>query len=197
MNPYQLKKQAKEEVRLRMARKNAYSSIMKRAILAIVIIAILGWGGWSLFNKSNTGTPTEVISQNGIHWHTQLTIVINGENFSIPGSIGLGVSESPIHTHTDSGVIHMEFPGLVTTERIKLSRFFEIWGKTLTSQCIFENCANGSSTLTMAVNGKSSADFGNYVMRDNDKVLISFGKDDAVEVSKKYYDLGTPVDASK
>lgn len=211
-NDYFFKKQAKEEARFRAARKITFNSGAKRAALFIVGIAIVFWIGWRVLyntNDSSNSNASEVISYSGIHWHSKLIVIINGEKIKIPANIGLGVIHNPLHTHDDTGVIHLEFSGLATTEGVKLKRFFEVWGKTLTNECVFDYCANGSthsinsgqaglpqagsSTLTMAVNGEENTDLGNYSMKDNDKILLSFGEKNAVELSKENFDLEAPV----
>lgn len=46
---------------------------------------------------------------------------------------------------------------------VKLSEFFEIWGKPFDGQAV-----------KMKVNGQENTEFGNYMMRDHDRIEIVF-----------------------
>lgn len=112
-----------------------------------------------------------------IHWHPHLTIVINGNQTAISAGIGLyNNSEALIHTHDDSGVLHMEqtFP---QNETLTLGYFFhEVWNQTLNASCIFEHCTNATHELAMWVNGARSHEYASYSMRDRDIIILIFGK---------------------
>lgn len=209
MNEYQLKKQAKELERQKTERKRATKRLARGVILPIFISAVIvGFFVWSGRDSRDTAridgdtdSLSDVVLLNNrgqFHIHTQLKIFINGKEIPIPEGIGVqGHNLLAVHTHVDNGTLHMHKSGIVTKKDISLGKFFEIWGKTLTPECIFENCNNGSSTLTMAVNGKPSTEFGNYVMQDNDRILLSFGEGNAAELSGEHYNLIEPVDASE
>ena len=68
----------------------------------------------------------------------------------------------------------MEFSGLVKESDLRLGRFFEIWGKTFSQDCIFDKCAGPQNQLTMLINGKENFEFESYIMRDGDKIEIIF-----------------------
>jgi hypothetical protein len=140
-------------------------------ILIAVGIFIIGW-----FLISKTSTPEgDVIARNGLHWHSNLTIDILGELQDIPAGIGLaGLPHNPLHTHDRDSVIHMEFNGKVTDSDLRLSKFFQIWGKEFNKDCIFDKCSGSDNQLTMLVNGKENGEFENYIMQDKDKIEIIF-----------------------
>lgn len=135
----------------------------------IFLVIILG----VIFNKIST-SQLDIISKNGLHWHLELTIKINGETRGIPDNIGMTPREMPIHTHAKDGIVHLEFPGKVLKEDIKLSKFFQIWGKTFNKDCILDKCSGPEGRLKMFVNEKENFEFENYVMRDDDKIEIIF-----------------------
>lgn len=129
---------------------------------------------WFLLTKYST-SESDIIANNGLHWHADLSIKISGQEQDIPAGIGLGgLPHKPVHTHDRDGVIHMEFSGLVRKEDIKLGKFFQIWGKTFNKDCIFDKCSGSDGQLKMLVNGKDNPEFENYVMRDGDKIEIIF-----------------------
>ena len=139
---------------------------------ALILIAILlGWSKWLQSSDPN------VIAQNGLHWHPRLSITVKGAEVPIPPNIGVGpqyagmptfdasMKMAAMHTHEDMPVIHLEFPGLVREKDIVLGNFFQIWGKDMGS---FGN------NVRMVVNGKESTEYENYVMRDGDRIELTF-----------------------
>ena len=72
------------------------------------------------------------------------------------------------------GVIHLEFPALVTKENTKLGNFFKIWGKQFDSNCIFEFCNGKNGMVKFFVNSKANKDYENYLMGDGDKIEIRY-----------------------
>jgi hypothetical protein len=69
------------------------------------------------------------------HIHAQLSIEHNGAKVQVPANIGMvSAGEAMIciywlHTHDDSGTIHIEAPGGNYT----LADFFAVWGEPLSS----------------------------------------------------------------
>ncbi|OGG79958.1 hypothetical protein A3A39_01075 [Candidatus Kaiserbacteria bacterium RIFCSPLOWO2_01_FULL_54_13] len=130
-------------------------------IISIVVL-IGGLFGWSkLLQSSDPG----VIAQKGIHWHPRLEIYIKGEKIEIPENIGIGAVHQPVHTHDDLPIIHLEFGGVVREKDLELGNFFRNWGKDMRS---FGN------NMRMTVNGAESTEFGDYMMRDGDKIELHY-----------------------
>lgn len=145
---------------------------MSKTIIIFGII-FMGIGIW--FFVSQSSMPEDVIAKNGLHWHSELTIKINGENQDIPAGLGLErLPHNPIHTHDRDSVIHMEFAGAVEKDDLKLGNFFKVWGKTFNKDCIFDNCSGADNQLTMLINGRENFEFESYIMRDGDKIEIIF-----------------------
>ncbi len=144
-------------------------------IAAVVLIAGGGISGGVLFLVTRPSSPPlAIISQQGIHWHAGLTIKILGQYQEIPANIGIDITERPIHTHKLDDIIHMEFSGLVKEDDIRIGRFFEIWGRKFSQECIFDKCNGTGGEVKMLVNGKPNFEFENYIMRDEDKIEIIF-----------------------
>src|SRR5947209_1562386 len=56
-------------------------------------------------------TPVADATPIAMHIHPHLTILINGQDQVIPAGIGVEASgDLPMHTHDDSGTIHIESP---------------------------------------------------------------------------------------
>ncbi len=139
------------------------------AIPLILFIVIVGWV-LTLPKKSNV----DIISNNGIHWHANVSIKIKGENIEIPDRIGIGAVHNPMHTHDSDGEIHMEYNRAVRESDTTLSRFFDVWGKDFSSSGIMGRQSGVDGTLKMFVNGKENIEFDKYKMKDGDKIDIIF-----------------------
>lgn len=136
-------------------------------------IGALGWYAYSWPEVAEA----EIISRNGIHWHAELSITVSGEKENIPPGVGLGAIHDPIHVHEADNVIHLEMSGLVHKDDIRLGKFFDVWGKRFSKDCIFDFCNGGAGSVKMFVNGQPNADFENYIMRDGDKMEIRYELD--------------------
>ena len=140
---------------------------MKPFFIAIGAIVILVLASVFLLPQSSgTGrTDSEVIADAGMHWHPMLEMYVKGEKIEIPQNIGIGAVHQPMHTHDDLPIIHLEFPGMVRIQDILLGRFFDIWGKDMGSF---------GTNMMMTVNGKENTEYGNYMMRDGDKIELQY-----------------------
>ncbi|OGF51746.1 hypothetical protein A3I27_03685 [Candidatus Giovannonibacteria bacterium RIFCSPLOWO2_02_FULL_43_11b] len=127
-------------------------------------IAVVGGLIWYVTTRPSV-QESDIISRNGFHWHPELVIYIKGEMQEIPKNIGIGAVHQPMHTHDDPPLIHLEFQGLARKQDITLGQFFKNWGKDMRSF---------GTDMKMTVNGKENAEYENYVMRDRDKIELSF-----------------------
>lgn len=131
-----------------------------------------------LFSEKEEGVPSiqgeQTVATSGLHWHPKLEIFIKGVKQEIPEGVGLKPVEQPIHTHDASGTVHLEFPGVVKKDDLKIGQFFKIWGKEFSSNCIFDKCNGPEGKVKMTVNGKENQEFENYSMRDADGIEIRY-----------------------
>ena len=172
---YELHKQKKELARKKENRRKQLKSFLYFAF-GVVAAVVVGLGIVRLLSNKGGAELNKVISRNGIHWHANLEIIVNGVKQEIPANIGIGITHAPLHTHDSDGVVHMEFAGLVTEKDLQLGKFFKIWGKKFSSSCIFEFCNGSGGELKMIVNGNPNNEFENYVMQDGDNIKIIFNK---------------------
>ena len=156
--------------------KEKYHRLLVVALVAAAVLAFVLMPRNSYTSKSeDVREPDKEVFV--IHWHPQLFIFINGNQSVIPANIGIyNGSEAPIHTHDDSGILHIEQME-PAEETLKLGFFFsKVWNKTLNSSCIFEYCNNATHDIRMWVNKKRNFGFGNLTMRDSDMIVIVFSK---------------------
>ena len=168
-----LRHQQRDEEQTRAKKRKKFKKLFAIGLVILVISAGISGLVWYFASKP-LAPKSEIIAQSGIHWHPEIKILILGKIQEIPANIGLGITEKPIHTHDDMGVIHLEFSGLVKKDDLRLGRFFEIWGKKFNQDCIFDKCSGTAGRLKMFVNGQENFEFENYAMRDGDKIEIVF-----------------------
>ncbi len=119
----------------------------------------------------------QILSRQGVHWHATLDIKINGNKTIIPANIGISAASTHpdnMHTHAADNIIHIEKSGIVKKDDARLKNFFEVWGQDFSRESILGNASNGSTTIKMLVNGAESAEYGEYVVRDGDKIEITY-----------------------
>lgn len=111
------------------------------------------------------------------HIHSHLDIFVNGKPFAIPAQIGIipGKCFYWLHTHDESGVIHIESP---VSRNYTLGQFFDIWNQKFNNTQLFDNTANGNNTLTVYVNGSkvpSGTNYRDIKLNAHEEIAIVYG----------------------
>jgi hypothetical protein len=133
----------------------------KRVIAAIgagLLVAIIA--GFGVFSATAPRAPAALtidgiqcssFEQLVFHIHSHLDIFINGKPFTIPAQIGImpGKCFYWLHTHDESGVIHIESP---VNRNYTIGQFFDIWNQKLNNTQVLDNAANSKNTLSVYVN---------------------------------------------
>jgi hypothetical protein len=131
------------------------------------------------------GIQCNSMEQSAFHVHSHLDIIINSVYFLVPSQIGIpGNCFYWLHTHDESGKIHIEAPML---RDFTLGQFFDIWNKQLSNDQIFNYVANANNPLNVYINGTKVPDGTNY--RD---IKLNTGRDAHNEIAIVY---GTPPSA--
>jgi hypothetical protein len=118
------------------------------------------------------------LSQEGtaLHTHQHLDIYIHGKHINIPKNIGVNEVAgfiSPIHTHDDLNIIHVESP---TVQTFTLGQFFDIWGLLFDDKCIGGYCTDSNSKLQVFVNGKETVNnLKNIELSAHQEIVITYG----------------------
>src|SRR5262249_48810681 len=90
-----------------------------------------------------------------------------------PQIAAAAVASSPLHTHSSSGLIHVEpdRPGTYT-----LGQFFDEWGVRLDARCIGGYCAGGGKELRAYVDGRRiDGDPRKIVLGNRQEIALVFG----------------------
>lgn len=111
----------------------------------------------------------------GYHVHAVLRIYVEGKQVEVPSQIGIDQQEgylAPLHTHDNSGIIHME-----ATEPypFKLSQFFTVWGVKFTNTQLGAYKAGGGKELALYANGTKVPRPTEYMMKPHDRLVLNYG----------------------
>jgi hypothetical protein len=127
---------------------------------------------------------------NKFHIQSQLNIFINGMPFAVPSEIGItNTCLYWIHTHDDTGVIHIESP---ETRNFTLGNLFNIWNKKFDNHQLFDNVVIGTNAIDVYINGTkvpSETNYRDIVLKAHDVITIVYGNTPATIPSK--YDFGS------
>jgi hypothetical protein len=111
-----------------------------------------------------------------LHIHQHLDLYVDGRRVTVPAGIGIDESQgfiSPLHTHDESGVIHVESPDVRT---FTLGQFFAVWGLRLTPRCLGGYCATRSKVTRVFVDGKRfSGDPRLLPLAEHEEILVAYG----------------------
>jgi len=110
-------------------------------------------------------------SQDMLHYHATLSIVIRGENQVIPADTGVipGCMRG-IHTHDDTGKLHIETPDAMEA---RLEHFFQIWEETLTSTQLLDATVGDGESISLTVNGELVDDYRNHILEDGQELVLT------------------------
>jgi hypothetical protein len=122
------------------------------------------------------GLPALSVEGSALHTHQHLDIFIHGKPIAVPAGIGVNQAAgfiSPIHTHDDTSIIHVESP---TIQTFTLGQFFDIWGVRFTQNSIGGYVADQTDQLHVYVNGQLYQDDPrNLALVAHQEIVIAFG----------------------
>ena len=98
------------------------------------------------------------------HIHPELTILVDGVKEMIPGNVGLLDCERALHTHDDTGIIHVESQD---KREYTLGDFFVVWKKSI------EREGHG---VSVTADGDLVSDPANLKFKDGQKIIITYTK---------------------
>jgi len=190
-----LARQQREYVRRRMARARRARQIAWIAGFAVVV----GVGAFLFTNRSEAPTPSNLpgtlttdapwpanaaksaaratalgLPAEGttMHEHANVQVFINGQQEPVPANIGINESAGTIqsiHTHDDSGVVHLESSKART---FTLGEFFGVWGVRFTPSCVGGYCNDGQNQIRVYVDGQEQTDAASDIPLDDQSVIV-------------------------
>ncbi|MBI4143557.1 hypothetical protein HY487_01590 [Candidatus Woesearchaeota archaeon] len=172
-----------------MTRKNM---ILYSIILILLVLVLWQWiSKGSLIRQSaemqNDLRDLHLLSGIGplrsTHLHADIKVYINGKTIDF-SQRKYQLASRFIHFEDGIGdVMHIHATGHT------LGHLFKSLGIDFNSNCVAfegqEYCNNGDKKLKFYVNGKLNSQFDNYVIRDLDKYLISYGDENESGIQKQ------------
>jgi hypothetical protein len=111
-----------------------------------------------------------------LHIHEHLDVFVRGRRVTVPADIGIdpnGQFIAPIHTHDDSGLIHIESS---VDRAYSLGQLFDVWGVRLTGACLGDLCDSGSDQLRVFVDGKeATGDVSLLRLFKHAEIVVTYG----------------------
>ncbi len=131
------------------------------------------------------------------HVHAHLDVFVDGRRTKVPGGIGISTEIperetedglrfyslsgigcdraciSPLHTHTDSGILHTESP----VDRLNtLGEFFTEWGVRLTRKCVGGYCKPGTKIAVYVDGERFTGDPRSIELENMREIAVVIGK---------------------
>ena len=154
--------------------------IMSALALSIIVYSVYVAEQLSPLTEITTGkivAPVTPMSEI-VHMHTDFKVYLNGKemDFRKPE---YNVKHQWIHLHVENdnggNVIHVE------SEKATLGFFFESLGMNFNYNCFVIShigyCSNETYRLRFFVNGVENFEYGNYIPKDLDRILITYGNE--------------------
>jgi hypothetical protein len=152
--------------------------------------------GEDVFSSPSNMTPVDGIRCDSMeftkfHIHAHLDIFVDGKPFTVPSQIGIdpqGRCLYWLHTHDDSGVIHIESP---IEREFSIGNFIDIWDQTFNNTNLFDNNSvnDTNSSLKMFVNGVEvppGTDFRNISISAHDEIALVIGPIQDDKIPSRY-----------
>lgn len=110
-----------------------------------------------------------------MHFHAHLDVVADGRPVTVPAYVGIDQGErriSPLHTHSDSGILHVEAE---EDEAVTLGQFLTQWGVRASKTCIGAYCAP-EDPIDVYVDGvKQAGPAVDLVIKANAQIALILG----------------------
>jgi hypothetical protein len=147
------------------------------ALIVAYYIASRGPGGVNGQPVANIKCDTG--EQLAVHYHAHLSIIYRGEPALIPANTGILSTQSCfywMHTHTTTGIIHIEAPKDSANRQFTVGNFFQIWNQPLSTRQVATFKVGKGDELKMWVDGKPyTGDPNKIVLKSHTQVVIEIG----------------------
>lgn len=124
---------------------------------AVIIIIVSLKNPVNSVDPTRNGIPCQSNEQLAVHYHSHLSIIVNGNETVLPAGVGIDQSTQCLywlHVHAADGVIHIEAPKASAARKFTLGDVFDIWGRPLTSSQVGATVLTKDQKLIMLVDGK-------------------------------------------
>lgn len=115
-----------------------------------------------------------------LHFHLHLDVFVHGEEVTVPADVGINAGAgflASIHTHDDSGLLHIESPA----GRIySLGQVFDVWGVRFGAGCLGGLCDGDDGEVRVFVGGEevTGRDPRLIQLALHQQIVVAFGRED-------------------
>lgn len=184
LTPAQLQRKIKAEKR--KSNLITWLIVVIGVLIVVLFILLMMMNQSNSSTPSNRGTDTSMPAIDGMtcdsmegaveHIHAHLTILNNGEKVTVPANIGIYNSANPclywMHTHDDTGEIHMESPKM---RPFLLGEFFDVWKQPLTKTQVL-GFSDAGQPIKVYVDGKPyTGDPRQIELKSHTQVVLEVG----------------------
>jgi len=107
------------------------------------------------------------------HVHSHLDVFVNGKRTPVPAGIGIGASTlSPLHTHDESGIVHIEAP---KKTKFVLGQLLTEWGVRADTQCFGGYCAPATPIAVYVDGNPYSGNLNDIELVDKREIAVVIG----------------------
>ncbi len=162
----------------------------KWTLIAAGIALIILWGAWTLYVGAVSGSGVGAVGST--HIHMDIKVYIDGAPVNF-GDRKYQLRAQQVHFEGGDGdVFHVHATG------VTVGYLFETLGGRLSETCIsldgVTKCSDATKTLKFYINGQPNSQFGKYLPRSLDKILVSYGSETPEQVQRQ---LATVTDKAK
>ncbi len=122
-----------------------------------------------------SGLPAMPTEGTGVHYHAHLDVSVDGHAVTVPALIGIDEKSqriSPLHTHTDDGIVHIEAE---KADTFTVGQLFTEWGVKLDKFCLATYCSDDKNQLLGFLNGQLVGDPASVPFASHDEIVIWYG----------------------
>jgi hypothetical protein len=147
------------------------------AVALIVVYKVSTPSGGAPSGQPVAAVKCETGEQLATHFHTHLTILYKGQPVNVPASVGIQPTCLYwLHTHDDSGIIHVEAPKSEASRKFKLGDFFQVWGQALSGKQVATIKLGSGDQLKAWVNGQPyTGDPANIPLASKEQIVLEIG----------------------
>ena len=151
-------------------------------IFAAIFVAIIVFYRYSSSTSGPNGQPVvgincEANEQLATHYHAHLDIIWKGQPVKVPANTGIQPTCLYwMHTHDDTGVIHIEAPKKEANRQFTLGDFFSVWGKPLDGKHVASLDVGPGDQMKVWVDGQPyTGDPSKIVLKSHEQIVIEIG----------------------
>lgn len=186
------REEKRESFAAKRSREKRKTLLLAAGVLGVVTV-IVGYSAYSFVNmQGNTpGAPPGAGALGDEHEHASILVRIFGDKFDF-STPAYQIKSSWIHFEgADGNTIHRHASG------VTMGYLFETLGITLTDDCFaFQSqqgertfCNDENFTLKFYINHQKVDSILDYVLEDDDRILISYGNETPEEIEEQLAEL--------